>query len=99
MGAGDCNEHAVLLAALGRAVGVPTRLVAGVVYVDGAFLYHAWCEVWLGEWVAVDPAFGRFRRTPRTSSSSPGPEEQFAMVEVIGRLRITPVEAGGPPPG
>ena len=100
MGAGDCNEHAVLLAALGRAVGVPTRLVAGVVYVDGAFLYHAWCEVWLGEWVAVDPAFGQVPAdATHIKFVAGGPEEQFAMVEVIGRLRITPVEAGGPPPG
>jgi Transglutaminase-like superfamily len=29
---GDCTEHAVLVAALGRAVGLPTRLVAGLAY-------------------------------------------------------------------
>ena len=57
MRAGDCNEHAVLLAALARAVGLPARVVAGVVYLDGAFLYHAWNEVWLGDgWVSVDAA-------------------------------------------
>ena len=30
---GDCSEHAVLLAALGRACGIPSRIVCGVVYV------------------------------------------------------------------
>jgi len=96
MGAGDCNEHAVLLAALARASGIPTRLVAGVVYVDGVFLYHAWCEVWLGRWVAVDPAFGQFPAdATHIKFVAGGPEEQFAMVDVIGRLRIDPVPAGG----
>ena len=32
----------------------------GDVYVNDAFFYHAWPEVWLGEWVAVDPTFGQY---------------------------------------
>lgn len=98
MGAGDCNEHAVLLAAMARASGIPTRLVAGVVYVDGAFLYHAWCEAWLGRWVPVDPALGQFPAdATHIKFVAGGPEEQFAMVDVIGRLRIEVVDAGGSP--
>ena len=31
---GDCSEHAVLLVALLRAAGIPSRAVSGVVYVD-----------------------------------------------------------------
>jgi hypothetical protein len=31
---GDCSEHAVLTAAMCRAVGIPARVVCGVVYVD-----------------------------------------------------------------
>ena len=60
MGAGDCNEHAVLFTALARSAGIPTRMIAGAVYVDGAFLYHAWCEIWLGRWVSIDPALHQF---------------------------------------
>ncbi|MBD3291340.1 MAG: hypothetical protein GF393_00340, partial [Armatimonadia bacterium] len=30
---GDCTEHAILMAALGRAVGLPTKLVTGLAYV------------------------------------------------------------------
>lgn len=94
IGEGDCNEHAVLLAALTRASGIPTRLVAGVVYVDGAFLYHAWCEVWLGLWVPVDPAFGQFPAdATHVKFVAGGLEEHFAMVEVIGRLRIDLVDS------
>src|SRR5262249_10908164 len=33
---GDCNEEAVLLAGLARAAGIPARVIAGALYVDGA---------------------------------------------------------------
>ncbi|MEO0079874.1 MAG: transglutaminase-like domain-containing protein [candidate division WOR-3 bacterium] len=58
--AGDCNEHAVLYAALARAAGIPARVVAGLVYMEGAFYYHAWNEVFLGSWIPVDATFGQF---------------------------------------
>jgi len=57
---GDAGEHAQLFAALARAVGIPTRVVTGLVYVDGSFHYHAWAEVLLRDWVAVDPTLGQF---------------------------------------
>jgi transglutaminase-like putative cysteine protease len=57
---GDCNEHAQLFVALARAAGIPARTVSGLVAIDGTFYYHAWAEVMLHEWVAVDPTFGQF---------------------------------------
>ncbi len=52
---GDCNEHAALFAALARNVGIPTRIAAGVVFHQGAFYYHAWNEVCVGEsWISLD---------------------------------------------
>lgn len=57
---GDCNEHTQLYVALARAAGIPARVAAGLVWVDGKFYYHAWPEVWLERWVAVDPTFGQF---------------------------------------
>lgn len=58
-GAGDCTEHAVLVVALMRAAGIPARLVDGIVvasHEDGSGVagYHAWAEIWLGEWIGVD---------------------------------------------
>ncbi len=89
MGAGDCNEHAVLLAALSRAAGLPARVVAGAVYLDGAFYYHAWCEVWLGRWASIDPAFDQFPAdATHIKFVVGGPEEHIAMVDIIGRLGI-----------
>src|SRR5690606_38728584 len=55
---GDCTEHAALFVALARAAGIPARNAAGIVYLSagskGVFGYHAWAEVWLGQWVPVD---------------------------------------------
>jgi transglutaminase-like putative cysteine protease len=89
MGEGDCNEHAVLFAAMARAAGIPTRTVAGVVYLDGAFLYHAWCEVWLGRWVPIDPALHQFPAdATHIKFVVGGPEEQLGMIGIIGRLGL-----------
>ncbi|PKN69482.1 MAG: hypothetical protein CVU52_09515, partial [Deltaproteobacteria bacterium HGW-Deltaproteobacteria-10] len=39
---GDCNEHAVLIAALLRTAGIPAQIETGLVYISGRFYYHAW---------------------------------------------------------
>ena len=52
--AGDCTEHAVLLAALARAAGIPARVACGLVYHQGAFVGHMWTEVHCGEWYRLD---------------------------------------------
>lgn len=50
---GDCTEHAVLLAALLRAAGIPSRVVSGLVYAEGfagqsdIFGYHMWAQALL----------------------------------------------------
>ena len=96
MGEGDCNEHSVLYAALARAAGLPTRVAAGIVYLDGAFLYHAWNEVWLGErWVAVDPTFDQFPAdATHIKLVEGGPEVHDRLLQVIGRLSVDILSAG-----
>lgn len=92
---GDCNEHAVLFAALARAVGLPARVVAGLVYADGVFLYHAWNEVWLGtQWVSVDPAFDQMPAdATHIKLVEGGPEAHAALVPIIGRLQLDVLNA------
>ncbi|MHC4180203.1 MAG: transglutaminase-like domain-containing protein, partial [Planctomycetota bacterium] len=54
---GDCTEHAVLLAALARARGIPARAAMGLVYIQGkgSFGYHMWTEVYVeGRWIPID---------------------------------------------
>lgn len=65
--AGDCTEHALLLAALGRALGVPTRVATGIAYVDtwigmqDTFVPHAWAQAYIdGQWISYDAALGGF---------------------------------------
>ena len=58
---GDCTEHAVLLAALARAAGIPSRVVAGLTYHRKRFVGHMWTEVWVGEWMPLDATIGRGR--------------------------------------
>jgi transglutaminase-like putative cysteine protease len=46
---GDCNEHTALFVAMARALGIPARISVGLVYIHGAFYYHAWPEVYVDE--------------------------------------------------
>jgi len=90
---GDCNEHTVLFVAMARALGLPARTAVGLVYVNGAFFYHAWPEVWLDEWVAVDPTFGQY---PADASHIRfvigGLAQQVEIVRLIGNLDIEVLE-------
>ena len=69
--AGDCTEAAVLLAALGRAARIPTRVASGLVYsrdayhgVGNVFLPHSWVLAYVdGEWKSFDAALDRFDST------------------------------------
>ena len=54
---GDCSEHALLAAALCRAAGIPARMVTGLAAQRNKVYYHAWLEVYVGEWVELDPTW------------------------------------------
>lgn len=90
---GDCNEHAVLFTSLARAAGIPARVAAGVVYLEGAFYYHAWSEVWLGQWIAVDPTFHQMPAdATHIKFVEGGPEQHMALLKVIGQIKMEVVE-------
>lgn len=91
---GDCNEHTQLLLALTRAIGVPARFASGLLYVNGKFYYHAWPEVWLGEWVAVDPTFGQFPAdAAHLRFVIGGISRQTELLQLMGNLTIKVLEA------
>jgi hypothetical protein len=93
--AGDCNEHTQLYVALARAIGLPARAAAGLAYVRGKFYYHAWPEVFLGDWVAVDPTFGQFPAdAAHLRFVIGGFSKQAELLRLIGRLRIDVVSTG-----
>jgi len=86
---GDCNEHAVLLAALARAVGIPAKIEAGLVYLEGRFYYHAWNLLFVGEWVTADALFGQMpvdvTHIRFTSGSQP---DQLELMSIIGKIKL-----------
>ncbi len=93
---GDCTEHAVLLAALGRSLGIPTRVVDGLAYtnhyadVDHVFVPHAWAQAWVGgKWQSFDAALLGFDAGHIALSVGDGdPWRFFAGLETLGRMKV-----------
>jgi hypothetical protein len=88
--AGDCTEHSVLLSALLKAVGLPTRVVDGVI-VDGDHAgYHEWVEVDLGRgFLPVDPTFNAWPAGPERLKLAEGstlPDEHLGLSLAAARL-------------
>jgi len=91
---GDCNEHTVLFNALARASGIPAKTVVGVVYLRGAFYYHAWSEVWVGEWVSLDSVLNQFPADVTHVKFLEGEiDRQIDMLQLIGNLKIKVLDA------
>lgn len=85
--AGDCTEDALVLAALGRAAGIPTRVAHGLVFSPGryhgasnAYMPHSWVVAFVdGRWKSFDISLNGFDATHIALSLSDGEPE--AMVE------------------
>ena len=90
---GDCNEHTTLFTALARSVGLPTRMAAGIVYMKNGFYYHAWPEVWLNEWIAVDPTFNQFPADATHIRFITGNlDRQAEILRLVGKLNVKVLE-------
>lgn len=88
---GECQSHTYLFTALARAVGIPTRIVNGLVYSKeySGFLYHAWPEVYVGEWRALDPTFGQNAVDATHIKLTEGAQEgSFRLMEFVGKVKI-----------
>lgn len=88
---GDCNEHTALYVAMARASGLPARVAVGLVYVHGAFYYHAWPEVFVDNaWLPVDPTLNEFPAdATHLRLLRGGLDKQAAILPLIGQLKIT----------
>jgi len=102
--AGDCSEHAVLLCALLRAAGIPSRGASGIVYAEFpgkglAFWCHMWSEAWVGEWVPLDAAvYGSFVDAAHIrlaemdlAGMTPG-ADAVKLIAVLGGLKICVID-------
>jgi len=87
---GDCNEHAALFAALARNAGIPTRIIAGVTFHEGAFYYHAWNEVCLDDqWYSLDTTKDQFPADLSHIKFVEGEtSEQIKISALLGKLEI-----------
>ena len=100
---GDCTEHAVLLAALARAVGLPSRVAIGLVYMQPSqsFGYHMWTEVYLDErWIPLDGTLAEggigaahLKLAHANLKDAGGFSSFLPVVQVMGRMKIEVVEA------
>ena len=86
---GECQSHTYLFTAVARAAKIPTRIVNGLVYSKGysGFLYHAWPEVYIGGWRALDPTLGQVvvdaTHIKLTEGASP-----LRLMEFVGKIKI-----------
>jgi transglutaminase-like putative cysteine protease len=64
-------------------------VAVGLAYLDGSFYYHAWPEVWLGDWVAVDPTVGQVPAdAAHLRFMTGGLARQVEIARLFGSLRI-----------
>jgi len=88
----ECQGHAYLFAAFARSLGIPTRVVNGLVYLEEAngFFYHTWNESLLGTaWLPVDPTFGQVGADATHVKLIEGETslELAPLLDVIGRVQ------------
>lgn len=96
---GDCTEHTVLFVALARAAGIPAREVAGVTAIEGGegLYYHAWPEVWVGRWLAMDPTLGEdVADATHIKFAEGGADQLFRIVALFGRIQAEVLPADTP---
>ncbi|MBC8135131.1 MAG: transglutaminase domain-containing protein [Fibrella sp.] len=89
---GVCREYTTFFTAIARSAGIPTRVCVGVVLADGAFVYHAWPEVWVGEgngWVALEPTWGRpFADATHIKLAQGEITDLYRVADDMGRYKI-----------
>ncbi len=86
---GDCTEHAVFLAALGRALGIPTRVATGIVFMnefekkENVMGFHMWTEFHLnGKWRTLDSALKKIGSHPDRITFSVSSLSQDSLIEI-----------------
>ncbi len=92
---GDCNEHTALYVAMARASGLPARVAVGLVFLRGAFYYHAWPEVYVkqadgrGLWESVDPTLNQYPAdATHVRLARGGLDRQTTILPLIGNAQI-----------
>ena len=86
---GVCRDYATLFAALARSAHIPSKVVSGLIYTEGAFYYHAWVECYVGKWVPFDATLpSDFVDATHIKLAEGDATTMFALAKVIGALRV-----------
>ncbi len=86
---GDCKVHSTLFAGLARSIGIPTKMDVGIVYANGGFFYHAWNEVWVGQWIPIDCTFGQTRVDATHIKLFEGDLDQaLLLTQYLGKMKV-----------
>jgi len=93
---GDCKSYALLTTTLCRAAGVPSREVAGLLYIGDdakSFGGHAWNEVVLnGVWVPVDASLNQLELDAGHISFGEHRAATGALLQSLGKLSFKLIE-------
>lgn len=104
---GDCSEHGVLLAALLRADGIPSRTAMGLVYApefmgeEGIFGWHMWTQALIdGKWIDLDATlpvrYSAAHILTNTSSMADGmgASDMASILQLIGNIDVEVLDVG-----
>lgn len=101
---GDCSEHGVLLAAMLRADGVPSRVATGLLYVgesdgEGLFGWHMWTQGLIdGRWIDFDATLpvrytaGHILTSTSSFADGSSSAELSSLLILMGNLDIEVLE-------
>ncbi|MCE5322666.1 lasso peptide biosynthesis protein [bacterium] len=85
---GVCRDYGILFATLARAAGIPSRIVAGLLYIDNAFYYHVWTECYVGKWIPFDATLPTdFVDATHIKLAEGDAPTMFGLAKVIGSLK------------
>jgi len=103
---GDCSEHAVFLAALGRIRGIPSRVVYGLAYLEefqgkpNILGFHMWTQFNIhGLWVDFDAMLEESECSPTriaiftsTLEHDTVADVAVPLMDILGRMKISIVD-------
>jgi transglutaminase-like putative cysteine protease len=103
---GDCRQHAILLAGLCRASGIPARTAVGMIYArkkgqSPFFAFHMWTEVCIdGQWLALDAVLGQggvgathLKMADHSWSKTATLAPLLPVAQALGKIQIEVVSA------
>lgn len=94
-GKGDCTENAVLMAAMARSIGIPSRVMSGFLFNGYDFVLHSWTEVMIGgKWLAVDAAMNtmnlgaRYIAVGASYGGDMSPADGMRLVNAVNNMSL-----------